>query len=693
MDVTSAPRSRSLSPDPPRRTTDNARDAFNRIREQADKAKDIGADAFRCCCPAHDDRSPSLEVKHDVDRVLLHCWTGCATADVLDLFGLTFADLYDPDPDRGDRSNGRTISKPAPAPSADRAAEVREMLAEARAAEAEKLPVPVEGVWSAVDALRRGEGTPALHVAQLRAVAKGEEWTRLEEWERAAVVEWAAKHAPRFRGGVAAALGTTDREGTHRPAAPPAVPETPLPATFEAMPDEEHAKAIAHDVWYAGRLGLIHGPAGGGKSTLMALAAAAVTRGELFAGRSTAPGKLLICTEDAATWREVMAGAGADLALVSECRWRDLEARVREEAPVAVAVDTMQFVSHQAGSGELDSADAVDGILRPLQALARETGVAITIADHEPWAEGTSGDRETGTKDRPRHSGAKVATADFVLRCTATKDDEGLIVTPEVGPSKAKGARRGITVSRESIDLHGAAVTPPSGGGGGLRPEPSPEAIRDLFEKAQPGTWISRSRLCGRGGRQFEAWQRALDVLVESGAVEHRQTTHGRVAWHEYKLLPQLLPEAPEALPEAPEVTSTPIPIGVAPPPVGGAPEAVSAGPGNNRPEEATMKLEKNPALDTLGGMFPRFTFNGHEPEPEPGTCTPRRSIPIRLDVFADLHEQAGVETERQLLDRDWCIYGPDNKLLATRGLGPAERDARRPELFRAILESLEAAA
>ena len=168
--------------------------------------------------------------------------------------------------------------------------------------------MPVEGVWSAMDMLRRREGTPALHVAQLRAVTGGEEWLRLEEWERAAITEWALKHAPRFRGGVSAALGTVDRDGHHHAAPPAELPETPLPATFAVMPDEAHAKAIAHDVWYAGRLGLIHGPAGGGKSTLMALAAAAVTRGELFAGRSTTAGTVLVCTEDAATWREVMAG-------------------------------------------------------------------------------------------------------------------------------------------------------------------------------------------------------------------------------------------------------------------------------------------------------------------------------------------------------------------------------------------------
>jgi hypothetical protein len=49
-------------------------------------------------CPAHEDRSPSLSVRELPDgRVLLHCFAGCATADVLDSIGLTLAALF-PEP-------------------------------------------------------------------------------------------------------------------------------------------------------------------------------------------------------------------------------------------------------------------------------------------------------------------------------------------------------------------------------------------------------------------------------------------------------------------------------------------------------------------------------------------------------------------------------------------------------------------
>lgn len=46
-------------------------------------------------CPAHDDRNPSLCITPTEGSVLLHCFAGCETADVLAAVDLTMADLYD----------------------------------------------------------------------------------------------------------------------------------------------------------------------------------------------------------------------------------------------------------------------------------------------------------------------------------------------------------------------------------------------------------------------------------------------------------------------------------------------------------------------------------------------------------------------------------------------------------------------
>jgi hypothetical protein len=48
-------------------------------------------------CPAHDDRRPSLSIREaDDGRVLLYCWSGCSTADVIDAIGATWGDLFPP---------------------------------------------------------------------------------------------------------------------------------------------------------------------------------------------------------------------------------------------------------------------------------------------------------------------------------------------------------------------------------------------------------------------------------------------------------------------------------------------------------------------------------------------------------------------------------------------------------------------
>lgn len=50
---------------------------------------------WNACCPAHDDRSPSLAVGETQDgRVLVHCHGGCSVEDVLVAIGLDMTDLY-----------------------------------------------------------------------------------------------------------------------------------------------------------------------------------------------------------------------------------------------------------------------------------------------------------------------------------------------------------------------------------------------------------------------------------------------------------------------------------------------------------------------------------------------------------------------------------------------------------------------
>ncbi len=48
------------------------------------KGKKTGTGQFMACCPAHDDRAPSLSITQNRERVLFHCHAGCSQAEVID---------------------------------------------------------------------------------------------------------------------------------------------------------------------------------------------------------------------------------------------------------------------------------------------------------------------------------------------------------------------------------------------------------------------------------------------------------------------------------------------------------------------------------------------------------------------------------------------------------------------------------
>lgn len=65
------------------------------LLSRLDKVKPTGSGRWLACCPAHDDRSPSLSIRELEDgRVLIHCFAGCEVQAVLDAVGLTFDALF-----------------------------------------------------------------------------------------------------------------------------------------------------------------------------------------------------------------------------------------------------------------------------------------------------------------------------------------------------------------------------------------------------------------------------------------------------------------------------------------------------------------------------------------------------------------------------------------------------------------------
>lgn len=88
--------------------------------------KRIGVDRWLALCPAHGDKRPSLAVREiDGDRILVKCFAGCATADVLAAIGLDFDALFPSRPTH----RGKPERRPWPAADVLRAVEREALIA------------------------------------------------------------------------------------------------------------------------------------------------------------------------------------------------------------------------------------------------------------------------------------------------------------------------------------------------------------------------------------------------------------------------------------------------------------------------------------------------------------------------------------------------------------------------------------
>jgi hypothetical protein len=68
------------------------------LLSRLDKVKQTGRGRYLALCPAHADKNPSLSLRETDDgRILIKCWCGCETQNVLSAIGLTFNDLF-PEP-------------------------------------------------------------------------------------------------------------------------------------------------------------------------------------------------------------------------------------------------------------------------------------------------------------------------------------------------------------------------------------------------------------------------------------------------------------------------------------------------------------------------------------------------------------------------------------------------------------------
>lgn len=60
-----------------------------------EKVRANGSQKWMACCPAHDDRSPSLSIRETDDgSILINCFSGCTADEITDSLGLKLTDLF-----------------------------------------------------------------------------------------------------------------------------------------------------------------------------------------------------------------------------------------------------------------------------------------------------------------------------------------------------------------------------------------------------------------------------------------------------------------------------------------------------------------------------------------------------------------------------------------------------------------------
>ena len=65
------------------------------LLDQIEGIRRTGVGRYIACCPAHEDKNPSLAIRETEDGILLlHCFAGCDVASVVGAVGLDFSSLY-----------------------------------------------------------------------------------------------------------------------------------------------------------------------------------------------------------------------------------------------------------------------------------------------------------------------------------------------------------------------------------------------------------------------------------------------------------------------------------------------------------------------------------------------------------------------------------------------------------------------
>ncbi len=72
---------------------------IEQLLARLEKIRRIGDGKWLACCPAHNDKNPSLAIKQTEDgKILIHCFAGCDVESIVSSIDLSIADLMPDNP-------------------------------------------------------------------------------------------------------------------------------------------------------------------------------------------------------------------------------------------------------------------------------------------------------------------------------------------------------------------------------------------------------------------------------------------------------------------------------------------------------------------------------------------------------------------------------------------------------------------
>ncbi|WP_458369091.1 virulence-associated protein E [Pseudomonas mandelii] len=78
----------------------------DKLLSRLDKVREVKPGKWTACCPAHDDKTPSMNITEVEDgKLLVKCWAGCSVAVIMASVELELRDLF-PDSDSQPRRPG-----------------------------------------------------------------------------------------------------------------------------------------------------------------------------------------------------------------------------------------------------------------------------------------------------------------------------------------------------------------------------------------------------------------------------------------------------------------------------------------------------------------------------------------------------------------------------------------------------------